>query len=50
MTAYLALQIDRDILAAEIRHALAHDRSALPRLYLKAKRLALASLAMEMGR
>lgn len=39
----------REILAAEIAHALAHDRARLPALYAAQRRATCAVLAMEVG-
>lgn len=47
--AYRALQVEREICAAEIAHAKAGDRSGLPALLAKAKSLCMASLRLELG-
>lgn len=44
---YTTLQVRRDLIAAEIRHALSHDRTGLARLYAEARRLAMESLRAE---
>ena len=36
--------VRREIIAAEIRHALRHDRARLPALYAEARKLAHAAL------
>ncbi len=44
---YTALQVRRDVIAAEIRHALSHNRAKLAGLYAEARRMAMESLRAE---